>query len=150
MQSDPKLIASKIKSLRIAKNITQSDLDMAAELPRSSISKIELGKREATASELVKIALALGVNGDTLLSSEDVFVYREEIKIIEALREISFESYQRIIKTLEAEVYFTAKDVATNQKQYLQDIVAALMHLSKSDKRPRGRFLETKRARRIN
>ena len=94
MQNEMNNISEKIRDLRKAKSIKQSELDIAAKLPRSSISKIELGKREATASELVRIAQSLGVTLDTLVSRDNAFVYLEEIKVIEALREIPFEDYQ--------------------------------------------------------
>ena len=122
-------------------------MDEAAGLPRSSVSKIELEKREATASELVRIAQALGVTLDMLVSGDNAFVYLEEIKVIEALREIPFEEYQRILRTLEAQVYFAAKDAEAPLKPHLQDLVAALTNLAQADRRPRGRVADMKRAR---
>lgn len=147
MQSNPAYIASRIRSLRIAKEMKQAELDERAELPRSSISKIETSKREATASELVRIAQALGVTLDILVAGQDAFVYVEEIKVIEALREIPFDDYKRILGTIEAQVYFTAKDAKAPLKQHLDALVAALTHLSQSDRRPRSRIAETKRVR---
>ena len=147
MQNKAAYISDRIRSLRKAKNMKQSELDDAAKLPRSSISKIELNKREASASELVRIAQSLGVTLDTLVSGENAFVYLEEIKVIEALREIPFEDYQRILRTLEAQVYFAAKDADSTLKQHLQDLVAALTSLSQTDKRPRGHISNMKRVR---
>ena len=147
MQNQMNNISEKIRDLRKAKSIKQSELDIAAKLPRSSISKIELGKREATASELVRIAQSLGVTLDTLVSRDNAFVYLEEIKVIEALREIPFEDYQRILRTLEAQVYFVAKDAETSLKQHLQDLVTSLTSLSQSDRRPRSHVSNIKRIR---
>lgn len=145
MQSDPKFIADRIRSLRIAKNMKQADLDEKTELPRSSISKIENGKREATASELVRIAQALGVTLDMLVTDSDSFVYQEEMKVIEALREIPFDDYRRILHTLEAQVYFAAKDSSLGRKEFLDDLVGSLTQLSQGDRRPRSHFAENKR-----
>ena len=145
MQSDPKFIADRIRSLRIAKNMKQADLDEKTELPRSSISKIENGKREATASELVRIAQALGVTLDMLVTDSDSFVYQEEMKVIEALREIPFDDYRRILHTLEAQVYFAAKDTSSRRKEFLEDLVGSLTQLSQGDRRPRSHFAENKR-----
>lgn len=145
MQSDPKFIADRIRSLRIAKNVKQAELDEKTELPRSSISKIENGKREATASELVRIAQALGVTLDMLVTDSDSFVYQEEMKVIEALREIPFDDYRRILHTLEAQVYFAAKDTTPGRKEYLEGLVGSLTQLSQGDRRPRSHFAENKR-----
>lgn len=130
----------------MAKKIKQSELDKAAELPRSSISKIETKKREASISECVRIAKTLGVALDMLVSDDDAFVYREEIRIIEALREIPFEDYHRILQTLESSVYFTAKDAGDAQKEHLQKLVRALNTLSRADRRPRNQLGSVKRA----
>lgn len=145
MQNSPSYIASRIRSLRIAKTMKQAELDERAGLPRSSISKIETLKREATASEIVRIAQSLGVTLDVLVTGQDAFVYQEEIKVIEALREIPFEDYKRILGTLEASVYFAAKDAKTPLKEHLQELVLALTNLSQSDKRPRSKIAEKKR-----
>lgn len=145
MQGSPTHIANRIRSLRVAKEMKQSDLDKRADLPITSISKIETSKREATASEIVRIAQALGVTLDVLVTGEDAFVYQEEIKVIEALREIPFDDYKRILGTLEAQVYFAAKDAKAPLKEHLEELVAALTHLSQSDRRPRSRIAEKKR-----
>jgi transcriptional regulator with XRE-family HTH domain len=130
-------IGERIRKARLAKKIKQSDLDTDAELPRSSVSKIELGNREITTSELIRIARALGTPVDSLTGANDSFIYSEEIKVVEALREIPFEDYKRIISMLEASVYYTAKDVNEGKKGHLLDLVASLASLSKNDQRPR-------------
>lgn len=145
MQSDPKFIAERIKALRMAKSVKQSELDDNAGLPRSSISKIENSKREATASELVRIAQALGVTLDMLITDTDSFVYREEMRVIEALREIPFDDYKRILHTLEAQVYFASKDTSQDRRKFLEELVGSLTQLSQGDRRPRSHFAENKR-----
>jgi transcriptional regulator with XRE-family HTH domain len=145
MQSDPKFISDRIRSLRMARNVKQSELDEKSGLPRSTISKIENSKREATASELVRIAQALGLTLDMLVAGSDSFVYQEEMKVIEALREIPFEDYKRILHTIEAQVYFASKDTTKSRKEYLEELVGSLTQLSQGDRRPRSHFAENKR-----
>lgn len=147
MRNEIKNIASRIRELRIAKRIKQSELDEKAGLPRSSISKIENGKREATAAELVRIAKSLGMTLDILVANEDAFVYQEEIKVIEALRELPFEDYQRIVGQIEAQVYFSAKDASIHLKRHLESLVNTLISLRQEDRRPRSKFKEKQRVR---
>lgn len=129
----------------MARNVKQSELDEKSGLPRSTISKIENSKREATASELVRIAQALGLTLDMLVAGSDSFVYQEEMKVIEALREIPFEDYKRILHTIEAQVYFASKDTTKTRKEYLEELVGSLTQLSQGDRRPRSHFAENKR-----
>jgi transcriptional regulator with XRE-family HTH domain len=137
MNNDNIEIGEKIRQVRLAKKIKQSDLDTDANLPRTSISKIELGNREITTPELIRIARALGTPIDSLTGDGQSFVYNEEIKIIEALREIPFEDYKRLISMLEASVYYTAKDVDESKKNQLLDLVTSLASFVKNDQRPR-------------
>ncbi|MEA9358459.1 helix-turn-helix transcriptional regulator [Bacteriovorax sp. PP10] len=130
-------IGERIRKARLAKQMKQSDLDIDAELPRTAISKIELGNRGITTSELVRIARALGTPVDSLTGNNESFIYNEEIKIVEALREIPFEDYKRILTMLEASVYYTAKDSDEIKKIQLQDLVSNLAAFTKFDQRPR-------------
>lgn len=130
-------IGERIRKARLAKKMKQSDLDEDAELPRSTISKVELGNREITTNELIRIARALGTPIDSLTGSNDSFIYSEEIKVVEALREIPFEDYKRIISMLEASVYYTAKDVDESKKHQMLDLVSNLATFIKFDQRPR-------------
>jgi transcriptional regulator with XRE-family HTH domain len=147
MQNEPADTAERIRTVRIARGLKQAEIDNLAGLPISSTSKIERNMREATASELVRIAQALGMTLDTLLSGKSAFVYQEEIKVIEALREIPFDDYKQILRTLEAQVYFSAKDAKPPLKDHLIDLVSELTRLSQSDIRPRSDFAERKRVR---
>lgn len=147
MQSDPSFIANRIRSLRLARDMKQSELDERASLPVSSTSKIEKERREASASELVRIAQALGVTLDVLVTGKDAFVYQEEIKVIEALREIPFEDYRRILGTIEAQVYFASKDAPEELREHLLEMVSELTRLSQSDRRPRSNIKNKKRIR---
>lgn len=137
MNSENIEIGEKIRQARLAKKIKQSDLDTDANLPRSSVSKIELGNREISTPELIRIARALGTPIDSLTGNEQSFIYNEEIKIVEALREIPFEDYKRIISMIEASVYYTAKDVNESKRHQLLDLVTNLASFMKNDQRPR-------------
>lgn len=130
-------IGERIKKARLAKQMKQSDLDTDAQLTSTAISKIERGSREITMSELVRIARALGTSIDSLTGNTDGFIYNEEIKIVEALREIPFEDYKRIISMIEASVYYTAKDAEPIKKNSLLDLVSNLASFLKYDQRPR-------------
>ena len=79
----------------------------------------------------------MGTPVDSLTGASDSFIYREEIKVVEALREIPFEDYKRIMSMLEASVYYTAKDVDENKKGQLLDLVTTLASFMKNDQRPR-------------
>jgi hypothetical protein len=80
-----------------------------------------------------------------LVTGRSEFVYQEEIRVIEALREIPFEDYKQILRTLEARVYFMAKDAQSPLKEHLRELVSELTHLSQTDRRPRSDFAERKR-----
>jgi transcriptional regulator with XRE-family HTH domain len=147
MQETTQSIAQRLRALRVSKSLKQSEIDELSDLPKSSTSKIETEKREATADELIRISKALGVSLDTFCGSSE-FVYREEIKIVEALRAISFEDYKRILGMIEAQVYFLAKDAEPEEKKYLQGLVTTLNQLTSSDQRPRTRFADVKRVKR--
>jgi len=130
-------IGERIRKARLAKQMKQSDLDIDAQLPSTSISKIERGSREITTSELIRIARVLGTPVDSLTGNNNGFIFSEEVKVVEALREIPFEDYKRIISMLEASVYYTAKDVDANKKDFLLDLVTSLASFVKNDQRPR-------------
>ncbi len=138
MESKLKTVSERIKALRKTKKVTQAELDQMAGLPVSSISKIENNKREATAEELIRISRSLGVSLNAFSSNEDLFVYAEEVKVVEALREISFEDYKHIIRTIESQVYFVAKDSDSKHKGHLQELVADLSSMTIQDQRPRS------------
>ena len=116
-------------------------------MPQNATSKIERLKKETTASEIIRIAHALGVSLDILVSDADTFVYQEEIKVVEALREIPFEDYKRVLSQVEAQVYFAAKDAGAERRKHLEGLVVALGQLARADRRPRSEFAEKKRLR---
>jgi transcriptional regulator with XRE-family HTH domain len=146
MKTTTQEIGTRIRKVRVAKNIRQSDLDIEAKLPRGTISKIELGYREATVVELVQIAHVLGTNIDSLISEKNMFVSDEEVKVIEALRELDFDEYQRVIRIVEGALYFTAKYDEAEKKEFKLSLVQSLARMGTNDMRPRSQLLEKKRA----
>ena len=130
-------VADKIKELRMARGLKQSDVDGDAGLPLNSTSKIERGLRNATADELIRIAKTLGVPLDAFSDESTAYVAREEVKIVEALRELTFEEYRDFLRKVEARIYFKAKDAPCKQKVALGALVSSLRKMSESDLRPR-------------
>jgi DNA-binding XRE family transcriptional regulator len=55
-----------VKVWREHRGLTQQALADAAGLPRSTITRLEIGEREGTAAQMRKLAKALGINLDTL------------------------------------------------------------------------------------
>ena len=102
---------SKIKELRISKKITQNELDKLANLPATSTAKIEQGRRQVEANELMQIANALSVSVHWFFPDQQIYIAPEEIDVLEALRIVAFDKYKRIITSLEADIYFRAKEV---------------------------------------
>lgn len=69
----------RIRAVRLDKGMTQEELAVAAGFSsRSTINKIELGKRRVTLEGAKKIASALGVDADWLIFG-DVDGMKEEI-----------------------------------------------------------------------
>lgn len=141
-----KAVTQKLKALRISKAISQSEMDERAKLPRAATCKIETERREPTASELVRMARVVGVPLG-VFAQESTIVFSEEAKIVEALREIPFDDYKRILTMLETSVYYSAKDAGGEQKDRMENLVDVLNSLRLVDNRPRTQFAEVKRVR---
>lgn len=60
-----------LKKLRIERDLTQDDLACDAGLSRSTISMVEVAKRDITISKLIQVAKALGVEPYELLKFND-------------------------------------------------------------------------------
>lgn len=145
MNSESTLIGKRIREVRLAKGLKQTALNDLAELPINSVCKIERGHREPSTPELLRIARALSTTIDFLTNASSTFVCTEEIKVIEALRVLKYEDYKRIIRTIEAQIYFDAKDVGDSRKHYIHGLVSELTRLSSTDLRPRSHIEEQKR-----
>ncbi len=66
----PKQIGKRILVLRKQKGFSQDDLAMFLKMPRSSVTQMELGNRNITVIELMKLAEVLGFSIDRFLSSD--------------------------------------------------------------------------------
>lgn len=131
-------IASVIKNIRLSKKIFQADLDKMAGLPKSTIAKIETGRRDVSAIELLKISKALGVSINAFYRTGTITASLEELDIVEALRIVSFEKYEWILETLEADIYFKAKEEKSDKKTRMRELVLKLSDLRLRDQRPRS------------
>lgn len=58
---------ARLRQLRLAAGLTQSELEDRAGLPRTAVSQIESGHRGASLRKAAEIAEALGVGVDELL-----------------------------------------------------------------------------------
>jgi transcriptional regulator with XRE-family HTH domain len=147
MQTNRNDISENIRVTRKAKRLTQAELDTAAGLPTSSISKVESKRRELTATEFVRVSDVLAITLDSLAGREAICVYSEEARLIEALREIPFEDYKRILLQIESSLHFMSKDKELEVQTKLREMVLTLSKLANDDSRPRSRFQEVKRVR---
>jgi transcriptional regulator with XRE-family HTH domain len=55
-------IGRRIKTIRLAKNMTQNDLAIECEFEKASLSRIEAGKTNVTIRTLYKICTALDIH----------------------------------------------------------------------------------------
>lgn len=90
-------IADRLRELRKERGIRQKELDQLIGLPVTSISKIERGKREATAVEIVQICSVFGVTVQSFLDPDSPVVFVNEAKLVEAMRTMPAEDYDLII-----------------------------------------------------
>lgn len=63
-------LGQRIASRREALHLTQRELEQRAELPRTSLSKIEKGTRDVTVDELFALARVLRTSVDALRGAE--------------------------------------------------------------------------------
>ena len=77
----PKQIGKRIMELRKLKSLSQEDLAKFLKIPRSSVAQIELGNRNMTVIELIKLSEVLGFSTDKFLA--------KEYKIVEELETVS-------------------------------------------------------------
>ena len=138
--------SERLKNLRKTRNMTQAKLDKMAGLTPASVSKIENGKRAMSASELIRIAKALKVRVTAFLGSE-IYICNEEIKMIQAFRELHFDDYRMLINLLESRIYFSSKEAEGEKKGYMEDLVTTLYKMSLEDKRPKEQNIEKQRIR---
>lgn len=66
----PKQIGKRILELRKLKGLSQEDLARFLKIPRSSVAQIELGNRNVSVIELIKLSEVLGFSLDKFLAKE--------------------------------------------------------------------------------
>ncbi len=94
-----KKLGSRIKELRTAKGLKQSDIADKLDMERSNYTRIENGKQSPTHKNLEKIALILDVNIKDLFDYEHVKTKEELICDIEkTLPKLSEKELQYIYK----------------------------------------------------
>jgi transcriptional regulator with XRE-family HTH domain len=123
-------ISQQIKDLRLGRGLKQSDLDHIAGMPKNSTSKVERGERELSAEELVRIAGGLGLSLDSFTASSSLVVSANEAILIRAMRELSIEDCQQILRTVEARLYYQSKDAQGTKKIHLKTFVSELSAIS--------------------
>jgi transcriptional regulator with XRE-family HTH domain len=67
-----RLLGTTIRALRKQQRLKQSDLALRTGIARNYISQVELGRRNVTVLNLVRLAVALGVPPSSLLSPLDM------------------------------------------------------------------------------
>jgi transcriptional regulator with XRE-family HTH domain len=60
-----------IQNLRHSRNLSQEDLSLKADVDRSYLSKIELGRNSASIDRLERIAIALEVDPSALFTKRE-------------------------------------------------------------------------------
>ena len=76
----PKQIGKRILELRKLKGLSQEDLARFLKIPRSSVAQIELGNRNVSVIEFIKLSEVLGFSMDKLLAKEYKVV--EEVEAV--------------------------------------------------------------------
>ena len=100
--------------LRVERGVSQKELAEAIGVSQSTIAKIEVGRNEATASTIRKLASYFNISTDYLLEFEDDFGVRvddkkkkpdalsaEERRLLEGYREINAAGKKLVMQTVE-------------------------------------------------
>ena len=100
--------------LRVERGVSQKELAEAIGVSQSTIAKIEVGRNEATASTIRKLAGYFNISTDYLLEFEDDFGVRvddkekkpdtlsaEERRLLEGYREINAAGKKLVMQTVE-------------------------------------------------
>ena len=100
--------------LRVERGVSQKELAEAIGVSQSTIAKIEVGRNEATASTIRKLASYFNISTDYLLGLEDDFGVRvddkekkpdtlsaEERRLLEGYREINAAGKKLVMQTVE-------------------------------------------------
>ncbi len=88
----PKQIGKRIVELRKIKGYSQEDLAKFLKIPRSSVAQLEMGKRNLSVMELIKLSKVLGFSLDKFLSKD----YKAKTVHVEAVETIPSKQEMRI------------------------------------------------------
>lgn len=77
----PEQIGKKLKKLRKQKNLSQQDLAKLLNVSRPAITQIEVGNRNLSVSELMRLSDVLGISLDRFLSKE--YDMAQQVQIVE-------------------------------------------------------------------
>jgi transcriptional regulator with XRE-family HTH domain len=116
-------IGENIKRIRIAKNLSQKEVVMAAKIDTAQYSRIESSKRDPSVSTLEKIANALGVSLSELFASTD------ELKEVNSHDKTIMEKVA-LIETLsddECKTIYNILDAFIGKKK-LKDALSNVLH----------------------
>ena len=105
-------IGSILYELRAEKDLSQKDLAQAIGVSQSTIAKIEVGRNEATASTIRKLAKYFNISTDYLLELEDDFgiksvastsdfISEEERQLLKDYRSLNFACKKLVKQTIE-------------------------------------------------
>ena len=108
-QSDLALIGSRIKAVRTGKGMSQADLAVKASVSLPLISNIERGKTRMQLETFVKVAEALQVSADHLLSAdvpEVKTIYQGEFaELLEDCSASEMEAILNIVREVKASMH---------------------------------------------
>ncbi len=76
-----KQIGRRIRELRKSKGLSQADIAKYLEISRSSVAQIELGNRNVSVLELMRISEVLGISMDKLLATG--YLHEPELNLVE-------------------------------------------------------------------
>lgn len=105
-----KEVGERIRALRQARGTTQVDLAEALGITQSNLSAIERGARGLTVHQVVKLARALRVTTDAILSPAkpaakgdgDVMTDRRFLRRLQKVGELPERDQQALLRTLDA------------------------------------------------
>lgn len=107
--TDAQMIGSRIRAVRLQKNMSQADLAVKANLSLPQISDIELGKSRMMLTSFVRIAEALQVSADSLLRPdvpEVKSIYQNEFAdVLNDCTPAEIESILKIVKELKSTMH---------------------------------------------
>jgi transcriptional regulator with XRE-family HTH domain len=106
-------IGDNIKKIRVAKNLSQKEVTVSANLDTAQYSRIENGKTDPSVNTLEKIANALGV------SLADLFSATEELKEINSYDKSIMEkvTLMETLNKLEKQTIYTMLDAFVGKKK---------------------------------